>query len=249
MNILTNPLVWVTFFPLVGMAVIAFLKPEDKISIRWTALVTSLITFGISLWMLAGFEPGNPETQMGFALPWIQAGSLQVQLQMGLDGLNILMVLLTAFLTPLVILSTWGSIQERVKTFMLVFMLLETALNGVFLSLDLVLFFLFWELTLIPMYFLIGIWGSENRIYAAVKFFLYTMAGSIFMLVAIFFIGLSAGTFSYPDLVANRQVFADVQLWLFLAFAVAFAVKVPMWPLHTWLPDAHVQAPTPASVI
>ncbi len=249
MNILTNPLFWVTFFPLVGMAVIAFFKPEQKNAARWTALAASLVTFAISLWMLAGFDPENTDIQMGFTLPWIQAGTLQVQLEMGLDGLNILMVLLTTFLTPLVILSTWGSIQERVKTFMLVFMLLETALLGVFLSLDLVLFFLFWELTLIPMYFLIGIWGSENRIYAAVKFFLYTMAGSIFMMVAIFFIGLSAGTFSYPELIANRQLFTGVQLWLFLAFAIAFAVKVPMWPLHTWLPDAHVQAPTPASVI
>ena len=249
MSVLLNPLVWVTFFPLIGMVLIAFLHQEQKNAIRITALVISIITFGLSIWMLTGFQPENTDIQMGINLAWIQAGDLKINFQLGVDGLSILMVLLTTFLTPIVILSSWNGIDERVKTFMMVFMLLETALIGVFLSLDLVLFFLFWELTLIPMYFLIGIWGSENRIYAAVKFFLYTMVGSIFMLVAIFVIGLRSGTFSYVDLAANRQLFADVQLWLFLAFTIAFAIKVPMWPLHTWLPDAHVQAPAPASVI
>jgi NADH-quinone oxidoreductase subunit M len=249
MNVLQNPLIWVTFFPLVGMAVIAFLKPEQKNAIRLTALAASLITFGLSLWMLAAFNAADPGIQQSVNLAWIKAGDMQVNFQLGLDGLNVLMVLLTTFLTPIVILSTWQGITERVKTFMLVFMLLETALLGVFLALDLALFFLFWELTLVPMYFLIGIWGSENRLYAAVKFFLYTMAGSVFMMVAIFFIGINAGTFSYTELAANPQVLAGAQLWLFLAFAIAFAIKVPMWPFHTWLPDAHTQAPTAGSVI
>jgi len=249
MNFGLNPLVLVTFFPLVGFVVIAFLKNEQKNVIRWVALVTGIITFAISLWMLSGFDSSNPDLQMKVNLWWLNAAGIQVNFQMGVDGLSILMVLLTTFLTPIVILSTWSAIGERVKTFMLFFLLLEVGLNGVFLALDMVLFYIFWEFTLIPMYFLIGIWGSERRIYAAVKFFLFTMTGSVLMLVAIFFIGIQAGTFSFVDLVASRQLFADAQLWLFLAFAVAFAIKVPMWPLHTWLPDAHVQAPAAGSVI
>jgi NADH-quinone oxidoreductase subunit M len=249
MYFLTNPLLLVTFFPLVGFVVIAFLKNEQKNAIRWTALVTAVITFVLSLWMLSQFDPGQSEMQMKVNLWWFYTSSMQINFQMGVDGLNILMVLLTTFLTPIVILSTWSSITERVKMFMIFFLLLEVGMNGVFLSLDLVLFFVFWEFTLIPMYFLIGIWGSENRIYATIKFFLYTMAGSMLMMVAIFFIGSRAGTFTFTDLIANRAAFADVQLWLFLAFAIAFAIKVPMWPLHTWLPDAHTQAPTAGSVI
>ena len=249
MNYGLNPLVLVTFFPLVGFVIIAFLKNEHKNAIRWVALVTALITFALSLWMLGKFDPKNPNLQMQINLWWLYAAGMRVNFQMGVDGLSILMVLLTTFLSPIVILSTWSAIEERVKGFMLFFLLLEVGMTGVFLSLDLVLFYIFWEFTLIPMYFLIGIWGSARRIYAAVKFFLFTMAGSVLMLVAIFFMGLRAGTFSFTDLVANRQLFADMQLWLFLAFAIAFAIKVPMWPLHTWLPDAHVEAPAAGSVI
>jgi NADH-quinone oxidoreductase subunit M len=168
---------------------------------------------------------------------------------MGIDGLGLMMVLLTTLLTPISILSTWDSVQERVRGFMLFFLLLETGMLGVFLATDLVLFFLFWELTLVPMYFLIGMWGGERRVYAAIKFFIFTMSGSVLMLLAILYMGLQAGTFYLPDLIANREIFAGAQLWLFLAFAAAFAVKVPMWPFHTWLPDAHVEAPTAGSVI
>jgi NADH-quinone oxidoreductase subunit M len=156
---------------------------------------------------------------------------------------------LTTFLTPISILSTWTAIEERVKEFMIFFLLLEIGMVGVFLSLDLFLFYVFWEFTLVPMYFLIGVWGGPNRVYAAVKFFLYTMAGSILMLLAIIWLGIYQGTFSVPELVASASIPGNIQIWLFLAFAAAFAIKVPMWPLHSWLPDAHVEAPTAGSVI
>jgi len=168
---------------------------------------------------------------------------------MGVDGLSILLVLLTTFLTPISILSTWAAVEERVKDFMLFFLLLEVGMTGVFMAQDLFLFYIFWEFTLVPMYFLIGIWGGPRRIYAALKFFLYTMAGSILMLLAILWLGIYQDTFSVPDLITRGGIPADIQLWLFLAFAAAFAIKVPMWPLHSWLPDAHVEAPTAGSVI
>jgi NADH-quinone oxidoreductase subunit M len=163
--------------------------------------------------------------------------------------LSILLVLLTTFLTPISILSTWTSVEERVKDFMIFFLLLEIGMNGVFLALDLFLFYIFWEFTLVPMYFIIGIWGGPRRVYAAIKFFLYTMAGSILMLLAILWLGINGGTFSVPDLIAQGNIPVNIQWWLFLAFAAAFAIKVPMWPLHSWLPDAHVEAPTAGSVI
>lgn len=248
MNFL-NPLILVTFFPLVGFLVVLFLKEEKKNAIRWTALVTSLATFGLSLWMLSLYRPSEAGMQLTINRPWFLLGGSPVSFYMGVDSLSVLLVLLTTFLTPISILSTWSAVQERVKGFMLFFLLLETGMLGVFLALDLVLFYIFWEFTLIPMIFLIGIWGGENRIYAAVKFFIFTMAGSMLMLLAILYIGLQGNTFSLTDLMINRGLFAAVQSWLFLAFGVAFAIKVPMWPLHTWLPDAHVEAPTAGSVI
>jgi NADH-quinone oxidoreductase subunit M len=160
-----------------------------------------------------------------------------------------LLVLLTTLLTPISILSTWTAVEERVKEFMIFFLLLEVGMVGVFLAMDLFLFYIFWEFTLVPMYFLIGLWGGPNRLYAAIKFFLYTMAGSILMLLAILWLGIRQGTFSLPELVATNAIPADIQFWLFLAFAAAFAIKVPLWPLHSWLPDAHVEAPTAGSVI
>jgi NADH-quinone oxidoreductase subunit M len=172
-----------------------------------------------------------------------------IQYHLGVDGLSILLVLLTAFLTPISILSTWTAVEDRVKDFMIFFLLLETGMTGVFLAQDLFLFYIFWEFTLVPMYFLIGIWGGPRRLYAAVKFFLYTMAGSILMLLAILWLGIEGGTFSVPALVSGGGIPEIIQFWLFLAFAAAFAVKVPMWPLHSWLPDAHVEAPTAGSVI
>lgn len=243
-----NPLVLMTFFPLVGVLVLVFLAPQQKNAMRLTALGTSLVTFAISLWVLFLFDP-NKDVNLLVQLPWFRLAGVPIQVLMGVDGLSILMVLLTTFLTPIAILSTWKAVEEQVKGFMIFFLLLEVGMLGVFLALDLVLFYIFWEFTLIPMYFLIGVWGGKNRIYAAVKFFLFTMAGSVLMLLAILYLGLQAGSFSQPELVANRSLFAGAQLLLFLAFALAFAIKVPVFPLHTWLPDAHVEAPTAGSVI
>lgn len=246
---IVSPLILVTFFPLVGFIIIALLNDAQKAAIRWTALIVSLITFGLSLWMLAQFVPGTPGLQMVTDLLWTQAGDVRIGFTFGVDGLSLLLVLLTTLLTPIAILSTWDAVQERVKGFMLFFLLLEVGMLGVFLAQDLVLFFVFWEFTLVPMYFLIGMWGGERRVYAAVKFFIFTMSGSVLMLLAILYMGLQAGTFSLPVLIASRGTFAPAQLWLFLAFTAAFAIKVPMWPFHTWLPDAHVEAPTAGSVI
>ena len=249
MNLITNPIILVTFFPLVGVLALLFIPSEKKGALRWTALVTSLLTFGLSIWLLTMFDKSNPDLQLGFTLPWIQVAGWNISFAMGVDGLSILLVLLTTFLTPIAILSTWTAIEERVKDFMIFFTLLEVGMLGVFLAQDLFLFYIFWEFTLVPMYFLIGIWGGPRRIYAAIKFFLYTMAGSILMLLAILWLGIYQGTFSVPELIARGGIPASIQLWLFLAFAAAFAIKVPMWPLHSWLPDAHVEAPTAGSVI
>jgi NADH-quinone oxidoreductase subunit M len=249
LDFLLHPLTLVTFFPLVGVLVILFIDRENKTAIRWTALITSLITFGVSLWVLLLFNPADPDLQMVIDKPWIEVAGWEISYLMGIDGMSILLVLLTTFLTPISILSTWTAVEERVKEFMIFFLLLEVGMVGVFLSLDLFLFYIFWEFTLVPMYFLIGIWGGPNRVYAAVKFFLYTMAGSILMLLAILWLGISQGTFSVPELIATASIPGNIQIWLFLAFAAAFAIKVPMWPLHSWLPDAHVEAPTAGSVI
>jgi NADH-quinone oxidoreductase subunit M len=228
-------------------------KTENKNNQRWVALITSLVTFGLSLLVLVWFVeiealfPG--ELHMAFNAPWIQVAGWNIGYAMGIDGISILLVMLTTLLTPISILSTWTAVEDRVKDFMLFFLLLEMGMTGVFLAQDLFLFYVFWEFTLVPMYFLIGIWGGPQRMYAAVKFFLYTMAGSLLMLLAILWLGIYQGTFSVPELIARGGIPADIQLWLFLAFAAAFAIKVPMWPLHSWLPDAHVQAPTAGSVI
>lgn len=249
MEFLLQPLTLLTFFPLLGVLLILFLNAEAKNLIRWVALVTSLITFGISLWVLTMFDASNVNLQLVARYDWITVAGWNIQYFLGIDGLSILLVLLTAFLTPISILSTWTAIEERVKDFMIFFLLLEVGMSGVFLAQDLFLFYIFWEFTLVPMYFLIGIWGGPRRIYAAIKFFLYTMAGSILMLLAILWLGIYGQTFSVPDLVQQGGIPANIQWWLFLAFTAAFAIKVPMWPLHSWLPDAHVEAPTAGSVI
>lgn len=249
MNLGLHPLLLVTFFPLVGMVLIALMPPARKNLIRWTALVTALITFAISLWVLAVFDPASGELQMVYQPLWLEVAGAQVTFAWGVDGISLLLVLLTTFLMPIAILSTWTAVEERVKGFMLFFLMLEIGLVGVFLVLDLVLFYVFWEITLIPMYFLIGIWGYGRRIYAAMKFFIFTFSGSLLMLLAILFIGFQVGSFNYGVVLANRELLAGAQLPLFLAFALAFAIKVPVFPLHTWLPDAHVEAPTAGSVI
>ena len=249
MEFLLQPLTLLTFFPLVGVLVLLFIPSDKKDWIRWTALLTTLVTFGLSIWVLTMFNASNPDLQLVARYPWISVAGWNIEYHLGVDGLSILLVLLTAFLTPISILSTWTAVEDRVKDFMLFFLLLEVGMMGVFVAQDLFLFYIFWEFSLVPMYFLIGIWGGPRRIYAAIKFFLYTMAGSILMLLAIIWLGIYGGTFSVPDLIANHNIPGNVQLWLFLAFTAAFAIKVPMWPLHSWLPDAHVEAPTAGSVI
>jgi NADH-quinone oxidoreductase subunit M len=238
----------VTFFPLLGVLILLFLPPENRSLARWVALITSLIAFGISILVLLQFNASDPGLQLVTRAPWITVGEWTIYYYMGVDGLSILLILLTTLLTPISILSTWEAVEDRVKEFMLFFLLLEVGMVGVFLAQDLFLFYIFWEFTLVPMYFLIGIWGGARRLYAAIKFFLYTMAGSILMLLAILWLGINYGTFAVPDLI-GQNIPGGPQLWLFLAFAAAFAIKVPMWPLHSWLPDAHVEAPTAGSVI
>ena len=264
MEFLTNPLNLVIFFPFVGVLALLLIPGEKKTALRWTALAASLVTFGLSIWMLTLFKTAEAADgginagalHLTLNLPWIQVAGWNINYAVGVDGLSILLILLTTFLSPIAILSTWKAVEDRVKDFMLFFLLLEVGMLGVFMAQDLFLFYIFWEFTLVPMYFLIGIWGGPRRIYAAIKFFLYTMAGSILMLLAILFVGIKAGSFSVPDLMtilptlyASGEIAARTQMFLFIAFAAAFAIKVPMWPLHSWLPDAHVEAPTAGSVI
>lgn len=238
-----------TFFPLVGVLAIFLAgwwrKNDDDV--RWLAVLTSVATFIISLLMLGRYNPNIGGLQMAVNPMWIPA--LNIRYYMAIDGLSILMVLLTTFISMLAIAGSWAQITAQVKQYYIFMLLLETGMLGVFLAQDLFLFYIFWEFTLVPMYFLIGIWGGKDRVYASIKFFLYTMAGSLLMLLAILYVGLTNDTFSLPELIAGRAAFADAQNWLFLGFAIAFAIKVPLWPFHSWLPDAHTQAPTAGSII
>jgi NADH-quinone oxidoreductase subunit M len=242
----------VLFLPLVGFLIIMLMGRLSDERIKWVAFTTSLITFGLSIVMLANFESGVSGLQMEHVAEWIP--SANIGYHVGVDGLSIWLVLLTTFIMPLAMVSSFRPIKDRVRLYYGFMLLLEMAMLGVFVSHDMFLFYVFWELTLVPMYFLIGIWGGEERIYAAVKFFLYTMAGSILMLVAILWLGNEAGTF---DVQVITQMIRDGQLTfshdterlLFIGFFLAFAIKVPIWPLHSWLPDAHVQAPTAGSVV
>jgi len=251
MQYLFATLTAVTFFPLLGVLVLLFIKPDQKNTLRWVALGASLITFVLSLVMLAQFNAREPglHNALEVRVPWITIGDKwNIEYHLGVDGISVLLILLTTFLTPISIMSTWTAIEERVKEFMIFFLLLEVGMLGVFVALDLFLFYIFWEFTLVPMYFLIGIWGGPRKIYAAIKFFLYTMAGSILMLLAILWLGINQGTFSVTEITSHVPG-GTPQLLLFIAFAAAFAIKVPVWPLHSWLPDAHVEAPTAGSVI
>src|SRR5512145_1690903 len=190
----------VVFSPLLGVLLLLPWRDEQKITIRWTALLASLLTFGLSVWMLTRLRLGDPNLQLVSQVPWIDTITWKVNYFLGVDGLSVWLVLLTTLLTPIAILSTWKAIEERIKAFMIFFLLLEVGMLGVFLAQDLVFFFVFWEFTLIPMYFLIGVWGGKRRQYAALKFFLFTMAGSIFMLLGIVWLGINAQSFSLPDL-------------------------------------------------
>jgi NADH-quinone oxidoreductase subunit M len=242
------------FFPLLGaLAALVVRKAEAA---KWVALVTSIITFVISLVVYMQFNSALGGYQLTEQIPWIALPGLTFTYFVGVDGMSMLLILLTTFLMIVTIFGTWNSITKSVPAFMALLMLLEAGMIGVFCSLDLFLFYIFWEVILIPMYFIIGVWGGKRRIYAAVKFFIYTMAGSLIMLVAIIWLGIEAGhitghftTDITKLLVVSRQLPIDTQHYLFLAFALSFAIKVPIFPLHTWLPDAHVEAPTAGSII
>jgi NADH-quinone oxidoreductase subunit M len=241
----------VTFLPLVGAGLLILASLLDKggqdgaaPAARWIALGTTLVVLAVSVLLTAQFDPSNTGYQFVEYAPWFAGAGYHL----GVDGVSILFVLLTAFLMPICILSSWKSINTRVVEYMAAFLVLETLVIGVFTSLDLFLFYMFFEGTLVPMYLIIGIWGGANRIYASYKFFLYTLLGSVLMLLAMLWMAHHTGTTSIPEL-KQFAFSAEVQPLLWLAFFASFAVKMPMWPVHTWLPDAHVQAPTAGSVI
>jgi len=240
------------FFPAVGALALLLLRGDDHKYIRYLALTVSLAEFILSLFLLLKVPVSAAGYQLEELAKWIHQPPINYHL--GVDGISLFLVILTTFLTPISVLASWKSIEHRVKEFFIMLLMLEVGVVGVFLSLDLFLFFLFWEVMLIPMALLIGIWGHDRRVYAAVKFILYTMAGSIFMLVGIIWLYNATGTFDLPtvqQMLANGvlQLAPRTEMLLFLAFFVAFAIKVPLFPLHTWLPDAHVEAPTAGSVM
>ena len=244
------PIISLTIFlPLVGALLIAFIRGEDAIvarNARNVALWTSLITFVLSLLLWFGFDKTTAEFQFVQRVPWMP--DFNIAYHVGIDGITLFFVLLSTFLTPICILASWRAIESRVKEYMITFLVLETMMVGVFSSLDFVLFYLFFEGTLIPMFLLIGIWGGPRRVYSAFKFFLYTLLGSVLLLLAILAMYYVAGTTDIPTLMATDFP-VDMQYWLWLGLFASFAVKVPMWPVHTWLPDAHVEAPTAASMV
>ena len=220
---------------------------DNDDSVRQAALVTSILTFVLSIVILMLFDRGEAGLQMVDQFTWIRQWGIQYYL--GVDGISIWMLMLTTFISMLAIAASFPMIGKDVKQYYMFLLLLETGMLGVFLAQDLFFFYVFWEFTLVPMYFLIGIWGGKERVYAAIKFFLYTMAGSLLMLVAILYVGIQADTFAVPDIVAQGISWGSAEMWLFAAFAIAFAVKVPLFPFHSWLPDAHTQAPTAGSII
>ncbi len=246
---MTGILSLTTFAPLIGaLLILAFKQFAPKSDVarnaRWIALLTTLVTLALSILVVAGFDTSQPGMQFTENLPWFGG----ISYRMGVDGISVLLVLLTAFLMPLSIVASWAPIKDRVAEYMIAFLVLETLMIGAFLAMDLIVFYIFFEGTLVPMFLIIGIWGGKNRVYAAYKFFLYTLAGSVLMLAAILTMAGIAGTTSIPELMAYHFA-PGVQIWLWLAFFASFAVKMPMWPVHTWLPDAHVEAPTAGSVI
>ena len=239
----------VTFLPLVGAAFILFIRGEPEVvaqNSRSVALWTALVTFLLSILVWANFDPAQPGFQMVEKSPWLSG--LGVNYYVGVDGISLWFVLLSTLLTLICIIGSWHSVQERVKEYMIAFLVMTTLMVGVFVALDIVLFYIFFEAILIPMYLIIGIWGGPRRIYAAFKFFLYTLAGSVLFLIAILVMYFETGTTEIPRLM-TADFDPALQRWLWLAMFASFAVKMPMWPFHTWLPDAHVEAPTAGSVV
>ncbi|MCH7973883.1 MAG: NADH-quinone oxidoreductase subunit M [Bacteroidetes bacterium] len=242
------------FIPVLGAILLLFFNKKNENLIRYFGLTVSVIVFILSLILYFNFNVENGDFQFLYKFKWIS--NLNISFFVGLDGMSMLLLLLTTFITPLTLISSWSSIKKNVKEFTFFMLLLETGIIGVFISLDLFLFYIFWELMLIPMYFIIGIWGGKKRIYASIKFFIYTMAGSLLMLVAIIWLAIYASTslgHLSTDIIELYKVGPaipeSIQLYMFLAFALSFAIKIPLFPFHTWLPDAHTEAPTAGSVI
>ncbi len=247
MSLVTDHILsWLTFLPLLGALVILLVMPRRALAAHWTALGVAVLDLVLALVLWLGYDPGPGTDQYTERVAWFLDGAVQYHLAM--DGISLVLVMLTALLGPLVILSTRKALSERVPLFQAMYLILQTAMIGTFLARDMLLFYVFWEAMLIPMYFIIGIWGGPRRIYAAVKFFIFTMAGSVFMLLAVIYCYFEAGSMNLQEWLALELTFQE-QAWLFTAFALAFAIKVPLWPLHTWLPDAHVEAPTAGSVV
>ncbi|MDP2697762.1 NADH-quinone oxidoreductase subunit M [Thalassospira sp.] len=239
----------ITFLPLVGAVFVLLIRGEEANvarNARWVALWTSGFTFLASLMLWVNFDNSTADFQFVEKAAWMPG--LNISYHMGVDGISMLFVILATFLTPICILSAWEAIEKRVKEYMIAFLILETMMIGMFSALDAMLFYIFFEGVLIPMFIIIGVWGGQRRVYAAFKLFLYTLLGSVLMLVALLAMYFDAGTTDIPSLMAHDFGY-NMQLWLWLAFFASFAVKVPMWPVHTWLPDAHVEAPTAGSVI
>ena len=241
------------FVPLIGMIVVLCLPRNAEETIKRTALVFTLIPLILGVILLAEYDRGSEDHQFAVNVVWIEA--FKIHYHIGVDGLSVTLLLLTVLLGPICVIASWRNIEKGIKAYMALFLLLETGMIGFFAALDLFLFYVFFELTLLPMYFLIGIWGGPRREYAAIKFFLYTLFGSVLMLIAMIAVYLKGGTFDIPTLIAYARQpgheLADpvFQIWVFLGFFIGFAVKVPIFPFHTWLPDAHVEAPTAISVI
>jgi NADH-quinone oxidoreductase subunit M len=247
---------WITYLPAAAACLLMLFPRESLRAMKWFSLGGALVVFLLVLYPAYHMDPRQAGMQFEESVPWIRAGGYNISHHLGIDGISLFLVALTAFLTPLALLASWNSIHRRLRPFLACMLVLETGMIGVFCALDLVLFYVFWEVMLIPMYFLIGIWGGERRVYAAVKFILYTMVGSLLMLVAIIYLCLANGGASFDLQVISQNLASGAlqlthreELWLFLAFLLAFAIKVPLFPLHTWLPDAHVEAPTAGSVI
>ncbi|MEB2846119.1 NADH-quinone oxidoreductase subunit M [Rhizobiales bacterium RZME27] len=238
----------VTFLPLVGVVLLLLTGQEGangRRNVLYISLATTVFTFIVSLFIWIGFDNSSASFQMVESHEWLGTG---ISYHLGVDGISMLFVILTTFLMPFCVLASWESIEHRIKEYMISFLLLQVAMTGVFVSLDIVLFYVFFEATLIPMFIIIGVWGGKDRVYASYKLFLYTLLGSVLMMLAIMAMYWNAGTTDIVELLKHGFP-AGMQTWLFLACFAAFAVKMPMWPVHTWLPDAHVQAPTAGSVI
>lgn len=246
LNQLSYPILSLTvFLPIVGAFILLFLK--NKSSIRWTALITTLVVFAASLPLYTNFDKTTHRWQFVEQRDWIP--SLGIQYAVGIDGISILFIVLTTILSVMSVLVSWRSIDKKVKEFHIAILTIETAMLGVFTAMDFLLFYFFWEAMLIPMFLLIGVWGGSRRVYSAIKFFLYTLAGSVLLFAAIIVLYFEGGNTLDILALSKIQYPRDLQLWLFMAFFAAFAVKVPMFPFHTWLPDAHTEAPTAGSVI